>query len=63
MAGSIAAKPKLEPSAGTLPTHGILFVGLMLGVIIILAGLEFFPAQALGPIVEHFQVLAAVAGH
>jgi K+-transporting ATPase ATPase A chain len=63
MAGSIAAKPKLEPSAGTLPTHGPLFVGLMVGVIIILAGLEFFPAQALGPIVEHFQVLNAVAGH
>jgi K+-transporting ATPase ATPase A chain len=62
MAGSIAAKPKLEPSAGTLPTHGPLFVGLMVGVIIILAGLEFFPAQALGPIVEHFQVLNAVAG-
>jgi len=62
MAGSIAAKPKLEPSAGTLPTHGPLFVGLMVGVIIILAGLEFFPSQALGPIVEHFQVLNAVAG-
>jgi K+-transporting ATPase ATPase A chain len=62
MAGSIAAKPKLEPSAGTLPTHGVLFVCLMIGVIIILAGLEFFPAQALGPIVEHFQVLNAIAG-
>jgi K+-transporting ATPase ATPase A chain len=62
MAGSIAAKPKLEPSAGTFPTHGPLFVGLMVGVIIILAGLEFFPAQALGPIVEHFQVLHAIAG-
>jgi K+-transporting ATPase ATPase A chain len=60
MAGSIAAKPKLEPTAGTLPTHGPLFVCLMIGVIIILAGLEFFPAQALGPIVEHFQVLQAV---
>jgi K+-transporting ATPase ATPase A chain len=60
MAGSIAAKPKLEPTTGTLPTHGVLFVCLLVGVIIILAGLEFFPAIALGPIVEHFQVLQAV---
>jgi K+-transporting ATPase ATPase A chain len=60
MAGSIAAKPKLEPSAGTLPTHGPLFISLLIGVILIMGGLQFFPAQALGPIVEHFQVLAAV---
>jgi K+-transporting ATPase ATPase A chain len=63
MAGSIAAKPKLAPTAGTLPTHGPLFVGLVVGVILILGGLCFFPALALGPIVEHFQVLQAVAGH
>ena len=63
IAGSLVAKPKLQPSAGTLPTHGPLFVGLVIGVIIILGGLDFFPALALGPIVEHFQVLAAVAGH
>jgi K+-transporting ATPase ATPase A chain len=62
MAGSIAAKPKLEPSVGTLPTHGPLFIGLLIGVILIMGGLQFFPAQALGPIVEHFQVLAAIAG-
>jgi K+-transporting ATPase ATPase A chain len=61
MAGSLAAKPKLAPSAGTLPTDGGLFVGLLVGVILILGGLQFFPALALGPIVEHFQVLAAVA--
>ena len=59
MAGSIAAKPKLEPTAGTLPTHGPLFVALLVGVILIMGGLQYFPAQALGPIVEHFQVLAA----
>ena len=59
MAGSIAAKPKLEPTAGTLPTHGPLFVSLLVGVILIMGGLQYFPAQALGPIVEHFQVLAA----
>jgi K+-transporting ATPase ATPase A chain len=63
MAGSIAAKPKLEPSTGTLPTHGPLFISLLIGVILIMGGLQFFPAQALGPIVEHFQVLAAVAHH
>jgi K+-transporting ATPase ATPase A chain len=61
MAGSLAAKPKLAPSAGTLPTNGGLFIGLLVGVILILGGLQFFPALALGPIVEHFQVLAAVA--
>ncbi len=63
IAGSIVAKPKLQPSAGTLPTHGPLFVGLLIGVILILGGLCFFPGLALGPIVEHFQVLGAVAGH
>jgi K+-transporting ATPase ATPase A chain len=62
MAGSIAAKPKLQASGGTFPTHGPLFVGLLIGVILIMGGLQFFPALALGPIVEHFQVLGAVAG-
>jgi K+-transporting ATPase ATPase A chain len=62
MAGSIAMKPKLQPTAGTLPTDGLLFVGLLAGVIIIMGGLMYFPAQALGPIVEHFQVLKTVAG-
>jgi K+-transporting ATPase ATPase A chain len=62
MAGSIAAKPKLEPSAGTLPTYGPLFISLLIGVILIMGGLQFFPSQALGPIVEHFQALDAVAG-
>ncbi|HEY2481949.1 MAG TPA: potassium-transporting ATPase subunit KdpA [Caulobacteraceae bacterium] len=62
MAGAIAAKPKLAPSAGTLPTHGPLFISLLIGVILIMGGLQFFPAQALGPIVEHFQVLQVVNG-
>jgi K+-transporting ATPase ATPase A chain len=61
MAGAIAAKPKLAPTAGTLPTHGPLFISLLVGVILIMGGLQFFPSQALGPIVEHFQVLGAVA--
>jgi K+-transporting ATPase ATPase A chain len=54
IAGSLAAKPKLPPSAGTFPTTGPLFVGLLMGVIIILGGLQFMPADALGPIAEHF---------
>jgi K+-transporting ATPase ATPase A chain len=58
IAGSLVAKPKLAPSAGTFPTDGLLFVGLLAGVIVILSGLEYFPALALGPIVEHFQMLA-----
>ena len=58
IAGALVAKPKLAPSAGTFPTHGPLFVGLLAGVIVILSGLEYFPALALGPIVEHFQMLA-----
>jgi len=58
IAGSLAAKTKLAPSAGTFPTHGTLFVALLVGVILILGGLQYFPALALGPIVEHFLMLA-----
>lgn len=61
IAGSLAAKPKLAATSGTFPTDGPLFVGLLSGVILIMGGLQFFPALALGPIVEHFQVLQAVA--
>jgi K+-transporting ATPase ATPase A chain len=61
IAGSMAAKPKLGATAGTFPTDGPLFIGLLIGVILIMGGLQFFPALALGPIVEHFQVLHAVA--
>ncbi|MDO9295855.1 potassium-transporting ATPase subunit KdpA [Bradyrhizobium sp.] len=53
LAGSLAAKKSIAPSAGTLPTTGGLFVGLVVGVILIIGGLTFFPALALGPIVEH----------
>ena len=60
VAGSLVAKPKLQPTAGTLSAHTGLFVGLVIGVILILGGLQFFPALALGPIVEHFQMLAAL---
>ncbi|MFE1599278.1 potassium-transporting ATPase subunit KdpA [Methylobacterium sp. ID0610] len=59
IAGSLAAKKTVPASAGTFPTHGGLFVGLLVGVIIIIGGLTFFPALALGPVVEH---LAGAAG-
>jgi K+-transporting ATPase ATPase A chain len=58
MAGSLAAKKSIPPSAGTLPTTGGLFVGLVVGVILIIGGLTFFPALALGPIVEHLAMSA-----
>ena len=61
IAGALVAKPKLTPTAGTLPTDNGLFIGLLIGVILILGGLQFFPAMALGPIVEHFQMLQALA--
>jgi K+-transporting ATPase ATPase A chain len=63
IAGSMAVKPKLGATAGTFPTDGPLFIGLLIGVILIMGGLQFFPALALGPIVEHFQALHAVAAH
>jgi K+-transporting ATPase ATPase A chain len=53
IAGSLAAKKSVTASAGTFPTTGGLFVGLLVGVILIIGGLTFFPALALGPIVEH----------
>ncbi|HZP45932.1 MAG TPA: potassium-transporting ATPase subunit KdpA [Candidatus Binataceae bacterium] len=53
LAGSLVAKKSIPPSAGTFPTNGLIFVLLLVGVIIIVAALTFFPADALGPIVEH----------
>jgi K+-transporting ATPase ATPase A chain len=58
IAGSLAAKKIVPPSAGTFPTDGGLFVGLLIGVIVIVGGLTYFPSLALGPIVEHFAMLA-----
>ena len=58
VAGSLARKRTLPPSAGTFPTHGLQFVLLVSGVILILGGLTFFPALSLGPIVEHFAMTA-----
>jgi K+-transporting ATPase ATPase A chain len=57
IAGSLAAKKIVPPSSGTFPTTGGLFVGLVVGVILIVGGLTFFPALALGPIVEHLAMV------
>src|SRR5262245_45847927 len=54
IAGSLAAKKFVPTSAGTLPTHGPLFVGLLVATVIVVGALTFFPALSLGPIVEHF---------
>ena len=53
VAGSLASKRQVAVSAGTFPTHGPLFVGLLVGVVVIVGALTFFPALSLGPIVEH----------
>jgi K+-transporting ATPase ATPase A chain len=58
IAGSLAAKKSLPESAGTFPTTGGLFVGLVVGVIVIIGGLTFFPALALGPLVDHIAMTA-----
>jgi potassium-transporting ATPase potassium-binding subunit len=54
MAGSLAQKKLVPVSAGTFPTHGPLFVVLLVGVILIVGALTYFPALSLGPIVEHY---------
>jgi K+-transporting ATPase ATPase A chain len=53
-AGSLASKKAVPTSAGTLPTHGPLFVGLLIATVIVVGALTFFPALSLGPLVEHF---------
>src|ERR1700752_2055977 len=58
LAGSLAGKKVAPPSAGTFPTNGAIFVVLLIGVILIVAALTFFPADALGPIVEHLEMMA-----
>jgi K+-transporting ATPase ATPase A chain len=54
VAGSLASKRKIPVTGGTLPTHGPMFVGLLIGTIVILGALTFFPALSLAPIVEHY---------
>jgi len=58
IAGSLVMKKRVPASAGTFPTHGPLFVGLLCGVVLIVGGLTFFPALALGPIVEHLSMIS-----
>ena len=60
IAGSLAAKKYTPPSAGSFPTTGLLWVGLLVGVILILGGLTFLPSLALGPVADH---LAMIANH
>jgi K+-transporting ATPase ATPase A chain len=57
IAGSLAKKKLIPESAGTLRTDGPLFVGLLIAVIIVVGALSFFPALALGPIVEHLAMV------
>ena len=61
VAGSLAEKSTLHASQGTFPTDGPLFAGLLVGVVLIVGGLTFFPALALGPIVEHVSMLAGLS--
>src|SRR5262249_37383077 len=58
IAGSLAEKKSIPPSAGTFPTTGGVFVGLVVGVIVIIGGLTLFPAPALGTIVEQLAMIA-----
>jgi len=53
-AGSLARKKKIPETSGTFPTHGPLFVSLLVGTVVLVGALTFFPALALGPIVEHY---------
>jgi K+-transporting ATPase ATPase A chain len=56
IAGSLAAKQRMAVTAGTLPTHGLLFVALLLGTVVLVGLLNYVPALALGPVVEHLQL-------
>jgi len=58
MAGSLAEKKRIPASAGTLPTHGLLFVVLLIGIIILVGALSYLPALALGPVVEHLTLFS-----
>jgi K+-transporting ATPase ATPase A chain len=58
IAGSLAKKKRIEPTAGTLPTHGPLFVALLIGTVVLVGALTYVPALALGPVIEHLQLHA-----
>ena len=58
VAGSLAAKKRIDVTAGTMPTHGPLFVALLVGTVLLVGVLNYVPALALGPVVEHLQLFA-----
>jgi K+-transporting ATPase ATPase A chain len=58
IAGSLAAKKRIEVTAGTLPTHGPLFIALLVGTVVLVGALTYVPALALGPVIEHLQLHA-----
>ncbi len=59
VAGSLAAKKRLEVTPGTMPTHGPLFIALLVGIVVLVGVLNYVPALALGPLVEHLQLFAS----
>jgi len=59
IAGSLARKKRLDVTSGTLPTHGLLFVALLVGTIVLVGALTYVPALALGPVIEHLQLFTA----
>jgi K+-transporting ATPase ATPase A chain len=61
IAGSLAAKKRIPVTGGTMPTHGVTFVVLLIGTVLLVGALTFVPALALGPIVEHLMLWSASA--
>ena len=58
MAGSLAGKKRLSVTVGTMPTHGPLFITLLIGTVLLVGLLNYVPALALGPVVEHLMLWA-----
>ncbi|MNT57655.1 Potassium-transporting ATPase A chain [compost metagenome] len=58
LAGSLAAKKRLSPTLGSMPTHDGLFIGLLIGSVLLVGALTYLPALALGPVVEHLAIWA-----
>ena len=63
IAGSLARKKRIEVTAGTLPTHGPLFICLLVGTVVLVGALTYVPALALGPVIEHLQLYSIQRGH
>ncbi len=61
IAGMLVSKGRVPVSVGTMPTHGLQFVALLIGTIVIVGGLTFLPALVLGPVAEHFAMQARLA--